>query len=94
MMLGDILTAARRSAGAVERWLAHADPALAGRLSAAAAAEGESPASFVRMAVADFNRFASEEDWATLVSRLRDDADPGTICLVAMLEWRLAAAAA
>jgi hypothetical protein len=92
MMLGDILAAARGSTGAVERWLADADPALAARLSAAAAAQGDSPARFLRMAIADFNRFASEEDWATLVSRLRDDSDPGTICLVSMLEWRLAVA--
>lgn len=93
LMLGDILASARRSAPEVERWLARADPGLAGRLAAAAAAEGEAPAAYLRIAVAEFGRFAPEEDWATLTSRLRDSAEPGTTCLVAMLEWRLAQSA-
>lgn len=91
MMLGDLLASARRSAAGVEHWLGAADPALAARLAAAALREGVSPAEYVRIAVADFTRFASEDDWATLVSRMRDDAEPGTACLLAMLEWRLAA---
>jgi hypothetical protein len=94
MMLGDILAAVRRSEGGIERWLGEAEPDLAARLDEAAAAEGETARSFVRIAVADFSRFAGEDDWATLVSRLRDDADPGTTCLALMLEWRLAAAPA
>jgi hypothetical protein len=89
-MLGDILAAARRSAPQVEQWLAQSDPELAARLDAAARAEGETPAAWLRIAVADFGRFASEEDWATLTSRLRDAESPGSTCLVAMLEWRLA----
>ena len=89
-MLGDILAAARRSAPEVERWLAQADPDLAARLRAAAAAEGETPAAWLRIAVADFGRFADEETWATLTSRLRDSADPGAACVLAMLAWRLA----
>ena len=91
MMLGDILAAARRSAASLERWLGSADPALAARVTEAAAANGETRAAFVRIAAAEFARFATEEDWATLMSRLRDDAEPGTTCLTAMLEWRLAA---
>jgi hypothetical protein len=94
VMLGDILAAARRSAPEFERWLAAADPALADRLGTAAAAVGETPAGYVRIAVAEFGRFASEEDWAALASRLRDSAAPGTACLVAMSEWRLARSAA
>ena len=43
------------------------------------------------MAVADFSRLASEEDWASLVSALRDSADPGRLCLMAMVDWRLTA---
>ena len=39
--------------------------------------------------MADFNRFAPEEDWATLTSSLRDTDDPGTTCLLAMVHWRL-----
>lgn len=90
MMLGDILAAARHAEIDVGRWLEEAEPALAARFAEAAAAEGETARSFVRLAVADFGRFASEEDWATVVSRLRAVADPGMTCLVAMLEWRLA----
>jgi hypothetical protein len=91
-MLGDILAAARRSAPEVEAWLARSDPDLAARLRAAAAREGETPAGYLRLAAADFDRFADEEDWASLTSRLRDDAAPGTTCLLAMLAWRLAVA--
>lgn len=91
MMLGDLLAAARRSAPGIGRWLEAAHPALAARLAAAAEAEGVTPAGFVRIAVADFGRFATEDDWTTLISRLRDDADPGATCLLAMLDWRLAA---
>jgi hypothetical protein len=90
-MLGDLLVAARESSGRFEAWVAEADPGLAGHLRAAAHGEGLSPTGFVRAAVADFSRFASEEDWATLVSGIRDSADPGTTCLMAMVDWRLTA---
>ncbi len=91
MMLGDMLAAARRSATGCERWLAVNDPALAKRLVAAAAAEAETPDAYIRVGIADFARFATEEDWASLVSRVRNAEDPGTACLVAMVEWRLTA---
>ncbi|MGZ9111479.1 MAG: hypothetical protein ACXW3X_10445 [Rhodoplanes sp.] len=88
-MLGDLLAAARDSAGTFQAWLAASDPELAARVTEAAVREGDSPAAFVRAAVFDFNRFASEEEWATLTSRLRDGSDdPGIVCLVAMVEWR------
>jgi hypothetical protein len=90
-MLGDLLAAARGSAGEFQAWLAAADPELAARVETAADQAGESPTGFVRGAVADFARFASEEDWATLTSRLRGSGDPGTACLLAMVQWRLAA---
>ena len=88
-MLGDILAAARDSAGRFEAWLRRSDPQLAGQVAAAAAADGLTPSAYVRVAVADFTRYASEEDWATLTSAIRDDADPGTVCLLAMVHWRL-----
>lgn len=89
MMLGDLLAAARASAGSFQSWLEASDPALAARVEAAAEGERVTPAGFVRAAVADFSRLASEEDWATLVSSMRDDTDPGTVCLLAMVHWRL-----
>ncbi len=92
-MLGDLIAAAKRSSGAFHAWLHECDPALAGRLGEAAAAMAMTPAAWTRMAVADFARFASEEDWASLVSHMRDAGDPGTACLLAMVHWRLTAKA-
>jgi hypothetical protein len=91
-MLGDLLAAARRSTGAFEGWLLAEDPALAEQLASAAALMGISGGAYARMAVADFSRLASEEDWASLVSALRDSSDPGSLCLMAMVDWRLTAA--
>lgn len=91
-LLGDILASARRSAGAFLPWLESADPGLAARVRSAAGKAGLSPGGFVRVAVADFGRFASEEDWATLTSTLRNESDPGGACLFAMVHWRLTAA--
>ncbi|MBO9356325.1 hypothetical protein GG851_20235 [Bordetella petrii] len=88
-MLGDILAAARDSAGRFESWLRQSDPELAGQVASAAASDGLTPTAYVRVAVADFNRYANEEDWATLTSSIRNDADPGTVCLLAMVHWRL-----
>lgn len=88
-MLGDILASARDAAGPFQAWLCAANPEVAHQVSKAAAREGVTPTSFVRAAVADFARFADEEDWATLTSAIRDDADPGTVCLLGMVHWRL-----
>lgn len=90
-MLGDLLAAARASSGSFQSWLQGSDPDLAAAVFAAAARESLTPAGFVRSAVADFSRFAAEEDWATLTSSLRDSDDPGTTCLLAMVHWRLTA---
>jgi hypothetical protein len=92
MMLGDLLAAARHCAPDLEVRLAAAEPDLVARLRAAADFEGETSATYLRIAVAEFGRFASEEDWATLTSRLRISQAPGLDCLCAMLEWRLARA--
>lgn len=90
-MLGDILAAASRSTGGVERWLLADHPRLHEAVGKAAASEGTSVSGFARVAVADFSERASEEDWASLTSRLRDSQDPGVACLLTMLEWRIAA---
>ena len=89
MFMGDLLAAARRSASRIEGWLAEADPDLSARLAGAAARDGIGQATWLRVAIADFDRYADEEDWATLVSHLRNDDDPGRRCLLTMLEWRL-----
>ena len=91
MMLGDILAAGRNAAGHFQTWLEESDPVLAARVADFAEREGLSPAAYVRAAVADFASLASEEDWATLTSSMRDSDDPGTTCLLAMVDWRLSA---
>lgn len=90
-MLGDLLAAARDSAGNFEAWLGSADPRLSHDLREAAEANRVTPTAFVRMSVADFSRFAGEDDWATLVSSIRNGDDPGTACVLAMVDWRLSA---
>lgn len=94
VMLGDILAAARRSANGVECWLLADHPALHARISEAAAREETSIGSFARMAVADYEKWADADDWATLTSRLRACDHPGTACLLAMLEWWIAKSSA
>lgn len=92
MMMGDLLAAARDSSGGFEAWLRASDPALWEEAAAASVRSGQSVTGYVRSSVADFARLAAEEDWATLMSSLRDSGDPGTVCLTAMLHWRLNAA--
>ncbi len=92
-MLGDLLAAARDGAGSFQPWLKARDPELASRVEAAAGTESITPTAYIRGAVADFARFASEEDWATLTSTLKRTEDPGAACLLAMVDWRLTAKA-
>lgn len=88
-LLGDMLTEARKTSASFQAWLERSDAELAADVKRAAAAQGLSPTSYVRMAMSDFNRFAPEEDWATLTSSLKNTDDPGTTCLLAMVHWRL-----
>lgn len=90
-MLGDLLGAARDGADNFLPWLRIADAQLADAVEEAAGAEKLAPTSYVRVAISDFARFASEEDWATLTSNLKRTEDPGTACLLAMVDWRLTA---
>lgn len=90
MMLGDYLAAARTAGADVQGWLDQTGPQCADALARLAAAEGISPTRAARLAVADFSRAAGDEDWATLISHVRDAADPGLACLAAMIDWRVA----
>jgi hypothetical protein len=78
MMLGDVLREARQAAAVL-------DSELRGRIEAA----GEAPGVFAREAVVHFERHASEEDWATMMSAIRSAPDPGKACLDIMVRWRL-----
>lgn len=88
--LGDLLSFSHSSSADLEAWLANADVTLAGRIRDQSVLRGESTAQFVRIAVADFTAEASEEDWASLMSAVRDAADPGAACLARMTAFRLA----
>lgn len=90
-MLGDLLAAARKTTGAFPGWLEASDPALMARVKQASERARETPTAFVRAAVHDYTCYASDEEWTMLTSRLRDSADPGETCLLAMVHWRLAA---
>lgn len=89
MMLGDILALARRSGHGLDGWLRPADPALAARAEAAAERAGTDLAGYLSHSVTDFTESAPEADWATLTSRLRDADDPGRVCVLTMIRWRL-----
>jgi hypothetical protein len=88
--LGEILAAARRSSSGFSAWFADEQPEMAAAVAQAAQGEALSLTGYVRCAVSDFSRFASEEDWVRLTSRLRDSPEPGMACLGIMVEWRLA----
>lgn len=89
--LGDLLASARGASPTFQAWLRASDPDLALQVEEAASRTAVSPAGYVRAAIADFSRFASEEDWTTLTSSMRDSGDPGSVCLLAMVHWRLTA---
>lgn len=89
MMLGEVLTAARNSGEGMEDWLAPAEPEIWAALGEAAEAEGMDHAGYARMAVADFSNRAPEEDWGTMMTRMRNSEDPGQACLLSMITWRL-----
>lgn len=90
MMLGELLVAARRSSDDFLCWLDGAEAELAASLREAAERADEHPATYLRVCVGSFTNEASEEDWATLSSRLRDAEDPAMTCLDVMARWRIA----
>lgn len=90
VVLGDLLAFSRSSSRDIEAWLANADRGLSSRIGDQATVRGESVAQFVRIAVADFMAEASEEDWASLMSAVRDAVDPGAACLAKMTAFRIA----
>lgn len=89
MMLGDYLALAKNAGADIQGWLAAVGPLQARALETLAANEKLSSSRAARMAVADFSRFASEEEWATLISHVRVAEDPALACLGAIVDWRL-----
>jgi hypothetical protein len=83
MMLGQTLNELARTSDESVALALLPDLVLLGRARAAAAGTGLSLNQFVLDACRGFLDRAQEEEWATLMSRLRDGAEPG-ITLVAM----------
>lgn len=87
-MLGQLLATAS-DPQALARWLEDS-PGLARLVDEARGGADAAPALVVRRAVAGFSEAASEEDWAQLMTRIRQADDPGRACLQAMLGWQVA----
>ena len=90
MLLGEVLTAARKSGDGIKDWLAHIEPEIWTAMGKAAEADGIDHATYARFAVADFSKSASEDDWATMMGQIGKAQDPGQACLLSMITWRLA----
>ncbi len=87
--LGEFLAFNRQSSAELRAWLQRQDPTLIERLAKEADVRGESIAHFLRIATADFMAEADEETWASLISALRDGADPGAVCVARVMDFRV-----
>lgn len=87
--LGDFLSFSRKSSAELRAWLRAQEPSLIERLTREADVRGETVAQFLRIATADFMAEADEEAWASLISALRDGADPGAVCVARVMDFRV-----
>lgn len=87
--LGDLLAFNRRSSEELRHWLQEQEPSLIEPLIKAADVRGETIAQFLRIAIADFMAEADEEAWTSLISALRDGADPGAVCIARVMDFRV-----
>jgi hypothetical protein len=87
MMLGQTLKELARTSDESAALTLLPDLVLLARVRSAAAAAGLSLNQYVLAACRAFLDRAAEEEWATLMSRLRDGAEPG-VTLVAMAVQR------
>lgn len=93
MMLGQTLKELARTSDESVALELLPDLVLLGRARSAAAAEGLSLNQYVLGACRAFLDHAGEEDWAMLMSRLRDGAEPGVTLVAIAVQRRLDAAA-
>jgi len=87
--LGEFLAFNRRDSNELRNWLRVQEPSLLERLAKAADTRGETIAQFLRIASADFMAEADEETWTSLISALRDSADPGAVCVARVMDFRV-----
>lgn len=93
MMLGQTLKELGRTSDESVALELLPDLVLLGRTREAAAAAGLSLNGYVLAACRAFLDRAGEEEWATLMSRLRDGAEPGATLVAIAVQQRLDAAA-
>jgi hypothetical protein len=93
MMLGQTLNALARTTDESATLELLPDLVLLGRARAAAAASGLSLNQYVLGACRAFLDRASEEEWASLMSRLRDGAEPGVTLVALSVRLKLGAPA-
>ena len=93
MMLGQTLKELARSSDESVALELMPDLVLLGRTRAAATAAGLSLNQYVLGACRAFLDRAGEEEWATLMSRLRDGAEPGVTLVAIAVQGQLEAGA-
>lgn len=89
MMLGALIKLAMRAQGPFAEEIAAKDPALAGRIEAAAAALGMEPRGYIADTVSRFMGAEDGESWTSVVSGIQRADDPGLAFLEAVLRKRL-----
>jgi hypothetical protein len=93
MMLGQTLNELARTSDESAALALLPDLVMLARVRSAAAAAGLSLNQYVLAACRAFLDRAEEEEWATLMSRLRDGAEPGVTLVAMAVQRRLDAGA-
>jgi hypothetical protein len=90
MMLGDILRKFDDPAVAEAALLQLGDLVLRAQVAKAAERFGETPCEYAVASIARFSGEAKDDDWVTLMSGMGRTENPGSICLLKMLQWAVA----
>ncbi len=90
MSIGDLIGQFEDEAVAAETLMALGDVALLADISAAAAQRELTLGEFASVAVEQFARGATNEDWLTLIGRLARAEDPGAVFLHQILSAAVA----
>jgi hypothetical protein len=89
MQLGDIIRSFSEDTSASEALLACNDIVLFARVGEAATRYEETVGEYASGAVRRFANLAGSEDWLGLMNVVERTDDPGTGCLVYMVNWSL-----
>ena len=89
MQLGDIIRSFSEDATASEALLGCNDIVLFARVDEAARRYEETVGEYASGAVRRFANLAESEDWLGLMNVVESTGDPGTGCLVYMVNWSL-----